>query len=37
MPKGTKYILYLLPNPDNARANNITLYNVQAEDLERSY
>ena len=37
MPKGTKYILYLLPNPDNARANNVTLYNVQAEDLERSY
>lgn len=37
MPKGIKDVLYLLPNPDNARANNITLYNVQAEDLERSY
>lgn len=37
MPKGIKDVLYLLPNPGNARANNITLYNVQAEDLERSY
>jgi len=37
MPKGLKDVLYLLPNPGNARANNITLYNVQAEDLERSY
>jgi hypothetical protein len=37
MPKGTQDGLYLLPNPDNARASNVTLYNVQAADLERRY
>jgi len=37
MPKGQKRILYLLPSPERSRAGNITLYNVQSEDLGRSY
>jgi len=36
-PQGTKDVLYLLPNPEDGRADNITLYNVQPEDFEPYY
>ena len=36
-PQGTKDVLYLLPNPENGRADNITLYNVQPEDFAPYY
>jgi hypothetical protein len=36
-PQGTKNVLYLLPNPEDGSADNITLYNVQSEDFEPYY
>ena len=35
--QGDKEILYLLPNPEDGGADNITLYNVQPEDFEPYY
>jgi hypothetical protein len=37
MPKGKKRSLYLFDTEDSVEVGNLTLYNVQAEDLERSY
>jgi hypothetical protein len=33
-PNGQKREIFLLPNPENARARNITLYNVQQADID---
>jgi hypothetical protein len=37
MPKGKKRSLYIFDTEDSVEVGNVTLYNVQAEDLERSY
>jgi len=37
MPKGNKRILYIFDTEDSIEVGNLTLYNVQTKDLERSY